>query len=146
QTFADFECLVIDDGSTDDTIDVVKGFQDPRIKLFQQKNSGGPARPRNVGLKNSTGEYIFMFDSDDIMAPDKLATSVQALDTYPEADMLFSNFRAIDERGSIITPNFLAGYDSFWKLIGGRVQEGRVCLLTAKYIYAALVRVNFIGT
>jgi glycosyltransferase involved in cell wall biosynthesis len=146
QTFQDFECLVVDDGSSDGTVDVVKNYDDPRIKLFTQSNSGGPARPRNIGLKNSQGEYIFIFDSDDIMLPEKLEMSVKALDSNSDADILFSNFSSIDEQDKIIKSDFLAEYDSFWKLIEKAEQRGDVHFLTAQNVYPALVRTNFIGT
>lgn len=144
QTFDDFECLVIDDGSTDDTADAVKSFQDSRIKLFQQKNSGGPAKPRNVGLTKSVGEYIFMFDSDDLMLPEKVARSVEALDQYPEADLLFTNFQAVDEKSSVIKEDFLEEYETLWSLMKDR--SSRLSLFEPKKIFDALIRKNFIGT
>src|SRR5690606_6088842 len=117
-----------------------------RIKLIQQENSGGPAKPRNVGLKHSRGDYIVIFDADDIMVPEKVAASVKALDSHPEADMLFSNFGAIGEQGDIVTSNFLAEYHSFWRLIEGRSQASGVYFLTASDLYPTLIHINYIGT
>ncbi len=78
QTFKDFELIIVDDGSTDNTREIVKEFQkeDSRIKYIWQKNSGGPASPRNTGIKNSLGEYIAFLDSDDEWLPEKLEKQI----------------------------------------------------------------------
>ncbi len=74
QTFKNFELLIIDDGSTDDTKKVVDQFieKDARIAYIWQKNSGGPANPRNVGVEKAAGEFIAFLDSDDEWLAEKL--------------------------------------------------------------------------
>lgn len=70
QTFKNFELILIDDCSTDKTLDVVKNFSDERIKIFRtKKNSGYPGAVRNVGLDAATGKYIFFMDHDDVILP-----------------------------------------------------------------------------
>jgi glycosyltransferase involved in cell wall biosynthesis len=81
QTFRDFEVLVCDDGSTDDSGAVAKSYGSRlRLEYHWGENFGGPARPRNRGVQLARGELIAFLDSDDWWAPEKLATSVRALD------------------------------------------------------------------
>jgi glycosyltransferase involved in cell wall biosynthesis len=74
QTHKDWELLFIDDGSTDNTKEIVASIQekDPRIKYIYQENSGASARPKNVGLREAMGEYIAFLDHDDEWMPEKL--------------------------------------------------------------------------
>lgn len=72
QTFKDFELVVVDDGSTDSTLEIVKSFDDERIKYFHKENSGNQAIPRNYGIKKAQGEFIAFCDQDDLWYPEKL--------------------------------------------------------------------------
>lgn len=76
QTFQDFEVIVVDDCSTDDSVNVVKGYR-PKFKgklriIESEENFGGPAVPRNIGMKHATGKYIFFLDSDDLIVKNAL--------------------------------------------------------------------------
>jgi glycosyltransferase involved in cell wall biosynthesis len=81
QTFKDFEVIICDDGSTDNTKKIVNYFKSSlNIKyIFLYKNSGGPAMPRNVGIKNSKGKYLAFLDSDDSWKSTKLKKSLEFL-------------------------------------------------------------------
>ena len=81
QTFTDFELIVVDDGSIDDTKKIVWKFvkKDKRIKYIYQENSGGTAGPRNTGIKYSAGNYLAFLDSDDQWLPEKLEEQVSFL-------------------------------------------------------------------
>ncbi|EKO58945.1 glycosyltransferase family 2 protein [Leptospira kirschneri] len=82
QTYQDFEVIVCDDGSTDDSETVVKEFESSlKISYHYLENFGGPSRPRNVGIQNAKGKYIALLDSDDWWAPKKLETSVSILES-----------------------------------------------------------------
>lgn len=94
QTFHDVEIIVVDDGSTDDTDEVLTEFGD-RIIYHKQANSG-VAAARNQGVALSTGRYICYLDSDDIWHPEKLSICKNAIDAHPEIAFLFSDFHKHD--------------------------------------------------
>ena len=144
QTFVDFECIVIDDGSTDDTLGVVKAFNDSRIKIVSQKNSGGPAGPRNVGIKNAQGKYIFIFDSDDIMHPEKVASYVDIFEANEGVDFLFSDFSLIDEKSEVLTYSFLSGYEQFRSALVPC--DKNLFSFNMNFFLEEIIYANFIGT
>lgn len=96
QTYSDFELLIIDDGSPDQSVEVCHRFNDHRIKIISQKNRG-LAGARNTGIRNSQGKYIAFLDGDDIWLPDKLAVHVDHLDKSPEVGISFTSSIIIDE-------------------------------------------------
>lgn len=146
QDYSDYEVIVVNDGSTDSTENKVQTLaqQHPKIKCVTLPNSGGPAKPRNVGIDCAKGEYIFIFDADDLMLPGKLKRSIECLDASPDADLLFTNFSTIDAEDNILNENFLNDYDSLWNLISD-LSPGYAAIESAK-VHPALIRVNFIGT
>lgn len=82
QTEQDIELVLVDDGSTDNSLNVIASFQDPRIKLFQQAHAGQSAA-RNLGLKHAKGEYVAFVDADDAIAQDwceKHITAIKGVD------------------------------------------------------------------
>ena len=84
QTFEDFEIVVVDDASNDDTEDVVKGIGDNRIEYIRHETNRGEGGTRNTGVKNSKGEYIAFLDDDDEWLADKLQRQVAILDHSPK--------------------------------------------------------------
>jgi len=83
QTFQDFEVIVVDDASTDNTEDVVNGFDDRRIQCVRLDRNSGAAHARNTGAQRATGEYLAFLDSDDTWYPELLAQQVVALTHAP---------------------------------------------------------------
>jgi glycosyltransferase involved in cell wall biosynthesis len=87
QTFTNWEVLIVDNHSVDDTDKLVKSFSDPRIKLFKIHNEGVIAASRNLGLKHALGEYIAFLDSDDWWSPKKLEESIKCM--HQGADVVY---------------------------------------------------------
>ncbi len=89
QTLSDFELIVINDGSTDRTLELLSTVKDPRLKVFSYKNGGLPVA-RNRGISHANGEFIAFLDADDLWTPDKLELQVAALHQHPEAGVAYS--------------------------------------------------------
>jgi glycosyltransferase involved in cell wall biosynthesis len=73
------EIIISDDGSTDKTLDIINSYHDPRIKVFQNKNTHGYTHNFENALKKSTGDYIFLSDQDDVWLPNKVSTMLPYL-------------------------------------------------------------------
>ena len=88
QTFGDLEVLVVDDRSTDDTREVVRAWPDPRVRLIELEQNGGPVRARNRGVAEARGRYIAGLDQDDLCLPTRFAAQVAWLDANPSMALL----------------------------------------------------------
>ncbi len=85
QTFTNWELIIMDDGSEDNTPGVVKGFKDERIHFFPAGRIGFNGKLKNMALAKATGELIAFIDHDDLWAAEKLEKQVRLLKDYPEA-------------------------------------------------------------
>jgi glycosyltransferase involved in cell wall biosynthesis len=101
QSFTDWELIIIDDGSLDNTIDVVKNIAEPRIKLFVYEN-GGVGTARNRGITQATGEFIAFLDADDLWTCDKLASQIEALNQNHQAKVAYSWTNFVNEDGKFL--------------------------------------------
>jgi glycosyltransferase involved in cell wall biosynthesis len=134
QQFEDFELIVVDDGSTDDTAARVAAIPDDRLRYVPGPHAGVSAA-RNLGVRRATGSVIAFLDSDDVWHPDKLAREVDVLTTHPEIDAVFSDLEK--RHGDRVFPSFMRETEVFSRHVpqtpGGVVtlepRELRLCLL-----------------
>ncbi len=100
QSFQDFEIVVTDDGSEDGTLDILRGFDDPRIDLQAHPTNQGISGAMNATLGRARGDYCAILNSDDWALPERLARQVAFLDAHPEVDAVFGLPEAVDEQGA----------------------------------------------
>ncbi len=131
QTFKDFEFIIVNDGSADNSIDIIKSFNDPRIKIFENDKNRGIVYSRNRGLSEAKGEFISMFDSDDIAVPNKLEIQLDFLKNNPDFAMVGSWVRWIDEHN-----NFLKNK---WKLTAKPEKIPAIMLFRNYFVQSTVV-------
>lgn len=102
QTYRDFELLVVDDASTDDTLDRVRAIDDPRIRIAAFPNNVGLADNLNRGLDIINTELVARMDGDDIAEPDWLETGINVLDTHSEVGICSFGFQFFGAKTSIV--------------------------------------------
>lgn len=101
QTYTDFEVVVVDDGSIDNTAEVVKQFSDRRVHLVCQENRG-VSGAFNTAFRHSLGSYIAMLGSDDVWLPNLLERQVPILDTNPGIGLVYARAQYMDARGNLL--------------------------------------------
>lgn len=131
QTYENWEMIIVDNFSTDNSRDIVNKINDKRVKLIElDYNSGGPARPRNIGVENAKGEYIAFLDADDVWYSFKLEKQIEYLNIN-KIQFTSSDCSLIDEDSHMIT---LSKISSFFNK---RVATRNIC---------DLIKNNFIIT
>ena len=115
QTFQDFEIIITDDGSSDNTVEVIKKFSDQRIKLFVFEENKGACKALNNCIINSKGKYIAYVSSDDAWEPYKLEKQVKFLDENPQIAAVFTKVKIMDENGYPFTDKSHPYYSVFDK-------------------------------
>ena len=129
QTYQDFELIIVDDGSTDNTEEIIKKLQekDKRIRYIKLETNKGAAAARNEGIKIAHGKYITFQDSDDEWLPEKLEKQMKIFETTPEDIIVYTGFWRIDGDEKTYIPD-----------INISNREG--------YIHKELLKGNFVGT
>lgn len=101
QTYQDFELIIIDDGSTDNTREVANSFSDPRIRYIYQEN-GGLSAARNTGIRESSAPLVTFLDSDDLFLPHNLAVLQAYLEEHAEVGLVSGGTQIIDPAGRVL--------------------------------------------
>ena len=121
QTYQNFELIVVDDGSIDETQNVLQRYKnDPRIKYERIKHSGKPSIARNIGIQMASGKYIAFCDADDIFFEDMLLLKIEFCQRYPDAGFIFTdyvNFRVNKENKDCDRLSYFQKQDDFKKQI-----------------------------
>ena len=136
QTYSHHEIIVVDDGSTDNTKDVLRPF-DGRIRYLHQENRG-PSAARNAGIKAAKGEYVCFLDADDLWLPQKLELQVAYMDCHQDVGVLFSDHEEFDQNGTVFN-SFLKQKVFYRELVSSE-------LIPTDRAFRMLVAENFIST
>ena len=123
QSYKNWELLVIDDCSKDKTVEIIKEFNDERIRFIQNKTNMGIAYNNNMGIEKSRGKYIALLDDDDVALENRFRIQVDYLESHPEIDVLGGADIEIDENGEYIrcsgppirNPKLIKAYQLFFK-------------------------------
>lgn len=140
QTHEDWQLIVVDDGSTDGTVEAVRKLTDPRLKVLSASHSGSTAITRNRAIEAATGDWIAFLDSDDLWEPRKLEVQLQAL-AAAGAGWCYSDYRIVDQAA-----HPLAHRISGFQPLSGRIIEPLLLGRTAAFIGTVVVRSDLLAS
>ncbi|MCD6419547.1 MAG: glycosyltransferase [Synergistetes bacterium] len=105
QTYGDFELIVVDDGSEDDTSDIVMRYNDERLIYIRYVRNRGPSAARNSGIRLSRGEYVAFLDSDDEWLPEKLERQIEVMEkSSPDVGVVYTGYLQMLGEESVVSP------------------------------------------
>ncbi|MGU9938952.1 glycosyltransferase family 2 protein [Empedobacter brevis] len=107
QSYSNWEWIIVDDCSTDDSVQTICSFNDERIKLIAQKSNQGAASARNLALSKAKGRYITFIDSDDLWLPKFLETTINYLKNNNES-LVYTSYKRVDENLVKLLEDFIA--------------------------------------
>lgn len=129
QTFRDFELIIVDDCSTDDTLNVIEEYDDDRIVVVKrEENSGSAVWARNDGMALAKGKYIAVADADDVSVPERLAAQVRFLECNTIVDLLGGGLVPVDADGNLF------GTPVYKPVFKGQPEQYRLNMLQEKTV------------
>ncbi len=133
QTWGDFEFIIVDDGSTDNSLQILKEYSDQRINVITYEENKGVAHARNVGLQHCTSEYVALMDADDIALPDRLKLQYEYLMEHREIDGVYAKFRNLDVDGRLLEGEQPRAYYNYRYVKAVMILENTIANLTAMF-------------
>lgn len=112
QTHTNFEIIVVDDGSQDATLELLKGIQDSRLRILEFPENRGLIDALNAGLELCKGKYVFRLDADDICKPSRIQEQICFLESNPEVGLLGTAFESIDSKGTTTLVRYASSHDT----------------------------------
>jgi glycosyltransferase involved in cell wall biosynthesis len=117
QTYSNWEMLIVDNGSTDHSLDIIYQYaaKDARIKVFQQtKKNGFPSYTRNMAIEEAQGKYIAFLDSDDVWYPEKIAIQLAYISDHPDCHIICTSYEKVNKEGvsdnRVVKPRMITNY------------------------------------
>jgi len=126
QTFTDFEFIIVNDGSTDNSLEIIKSYDDERIKIINNEENIGLTKSLNKAIKQARGVYIARQDADDISLSNRLELQFKFLEKHPEVALLGTGIYVIDENGDEIEKRIMHPNPKRSLLKGNRFIHGSV--------------------
>jgi glycosyltransferase involved in cell wall biosynthesis len=136
QTYDNYEVLVVDDGSSDNTPEIVRGFRDEKLRYVRHEKNRGVGAACNTGIAEAKGELIAFLDSDDLWMPEKLERQVACMKRHPEVDAVFSDVEIIENATTI--PSLIALMRSFPQLLD-KDRKRQEYVFSARQLYLCLL-------
>lgn len=102
QTYSKLQLIIVDDGSTDNSVEIINSIEDPRIEVYEEKENKQICAVTNIGMKKVRGEYFARIDSDDLWEKNKLELQVEYLNEHPEHKICFTHVSIIDENDQVV--------------------------------------------
>ena len=97
QTYNDFEFIIIEDGSSDESLKIIQSYSDPRIKVIRNKENLKLIKSLNLGLQKACGRYIVRMDADDVSRPDRIEKQVNYMESHPDCVLCGTSYRTFGD-------------------------------------------------